>query len=583
MAASGRWLRSRILLFTLLITMFLSSSFLLFWYFGALAAARPHSTQDNHKSHDDPLVVTLSGYGSFQGSQITTDLKKTEPFRSPVNAWRGVEYSTQPVGSDRLKPVSAPAAFDGVRNATATGPACYQNLYSSLPQSEACLTLNIYRPSGIPMDQKLPALVWIHGGSFVTGSHASFDGAQFVAKSEQPLMVVTMQYRLGALGSLPSKFMEEEGLLNLAIRDQHTALQFLQQHFESFGGDTKRLTLGGQSAGGHSVGILLFHDYGDDAGKPLFNQIILSSGSPTARAFPGVDYPLYQTQVANFMDYVDCPTSPSSAALDCLRSAEVDDIQFISSSLYNAHNYNITWPWQPVSPGPIFEKRGSTSGEDGTFFKLPTLIASMTNEGTGFVPQDLRTNAQFVNFWKTLTPGLTPEDLTDLQALYPEPDASVLESPDYISTQFQRLALSYGHYSYICPVQDTASRLSTAGAPVYKARFNVPNYTPAYQGVPHASDGSYFNGLPNTQFPEIADIYSAYWASFIVCGDPNTHARAGSATWETYDVGHGKEGRELVVSRPSQGGPKMELEKEGISVEQCAWWRDEKRAVRLNK
>jgi carboxylesterase type B len=578
MSFSVRWLKRKLLF----ITMFVGTSLFLFWCYGASALPQQYP-QNAPTQHNASLVITLPGYGSFQGTQLHADLKGTHIFRSAVDAWLGVDYSTQPVGTNRLKPVQPPVAFEGIRDASDSGPACWQNIYSNLKQSEACLTINVYRPSGIPMEQKLPALVYLHGGSFVGGSHRSFDGALFVEKSVQPVMVVTAQYRLGALGSLPGKFMEEEGLLNLGVRDQREMLGFLQEYFEHFGGDKDKITLGGQSAGGHSVGIHLFHNYADDEGKSLFHQAILSSGSPTARAFPGVDYALYQRQVENFMDYVNCPSSPSSAALECLRSAEVDDIQFISSSLYNAHNYNITWPWQPVSPGPLLEKRGSTSGEDGTFFKVPTMISSTTNEGKAFAPQDLRTNTQYVNFWKTLVPGLTPEDLTDLQTLYPEADPAIVNSATFVSAQFDRLSAAYGDYSYICPVQDTASRLSSAGVPVYKARFNTPNYAPAYMGVPHASDGAYFNGNDGTQFPEIAEIYSAYWASFVVSGDPNRYAVSGSAKWETYDVAGGKEGMELVVNRPSEGGPKMENESEGIRMEQCAWWRDESRAARLNK
>jgi acetylcholinesterase len=582
MAFSLRWLRRRLLL----ITMFVTTTFLLLGYFGAFGLGRPYSqypTPNQPSQHNASLLVTLPGYGSFQGIQLHADMKGVEIFQSPVDAWLGVEYSTQPAGTDRFKIVEAPAAFDGVKDASNSGPACWQNIYAAFPQSEACLTINVYRPSGIPMDQKLPALVYLHGGSFVTGSHRSFDGALFVEKSVKPVMVVTVQYRLGALGTLPGKFMEEEDLLNLGIRDQKQALKFLQQHFEFFGGDKEKITLGGQSAGGHAVGIHLFHNYGEDEGKPLFHQVITSSGSPTARAFPGVDYPLYQNQVEQFMDYVNCPTSPSSAALECLRSSEADDIQFISSSLYNAHNANITWPWQPVSPGPLFEKRGSKSGEDGTFFKVPMMIASMTDEGTGFVPQDLRTNAQFLTFWKTLVPGLNDQDLADLQVLYPDVNSTNMESATFVSKQFERLSASYADYSYICPVQDTASRLSSAGAPVYKARFNTPNYTPAYLGVPHASDSAYFQGQASAQYPAIAEIYSAYWASFVVSGDPNQYAREGSAKWETYQPGDGAHGRELVVNRPSQGGPVMENEKDAIRMEQCQWWRDESRALRINK
>jgi acetylcholinesterase len=582
MFSALRWLRRRLLL----VTMFVAITFLLFGYFGAFGLGRPYSqypTSNEPSQRNASLLVTLPGYGSFQGAQLHADMKGTQTFRSSVDAWLGVEYSTQPVGADRFKVVQAPTAFDGVRDASNTGPACWQNIYAAFPQSEACLTINVYRPFGIPMEQKLPTLVYLHGGSFVSGSHRSFDGATFVENSVEPVMVVTVQYRLGALGTLPGKFMEEEDLLNLGIRDQKQALVFLQQHLDSFGGDCEKITLSGQSAGGHAVGIHLFHNYAEDTGKPLFHQVIMSSGSPTARAFPGVDYALYQRQVEQFMDYVNCPTSPSSAALECLRTSEIDDIQFISSSLYSAHNANITWPWQPVSPGPLFEKRGSTSGKDSTFFKVPMMIASMTNEGTGFVPQDVRTNAQFLTFWKTLVPGLNDQDVADLQTLYPDSNSTDAQSATYVSKQFERLSASYGDYSYICPVQDTASYLASAGAPVYKARFNTPNYTPVYLGVPHASDSAYFQGQASAQFPEIADVYSAYWASFVVSGDPNKYARDGTAKWETYQPGDGTQGRELVVNRPSQGGPQMENERDAIRMEQCQWWRDEARAKRINK
>jgi acetylcholinesterase len=511
-------------------------------------------------------------------------LVKTEMLSKPVDAWLGIDYSTQPVGENRFKPVTWPEPFEGVKNATSYGPACWQNLYASFEQSEACLSLNIYRPSGIPLDQKLPVLVYFHGGSFVMGSGKSFDGAAFVAKSVQPVMVVTMQYRLGALGNIPSKLMEEEDGLNLGLRDQKQMLLFWQKYAEYFGADSDQVTLGGLSAGGHSVGIHLFHNYGEDADRPLFSKAILASGSPTARAFPDVNYPLYQRQFQEFMDYVNCPSTPNSAAMECLRGVEVDDIQFMSSAMYTASGYNITWPWQPVSPGPLLEKRGSTSGEDGTFFKIPVLISSSTDDGSPFSPQDLKTNEQYLKFWANLAPGLTAEDLQDLASLYPDPQAmygpNAVQALNYISPQFQRISAAYGDYSYICPVQDTASRLADAGAPVYKARFNTPNWSPTYLGVPHASDASYANGQAGTQYPEIADIYSAYYASFVVSGDPNTYAFSGSAKWEKYS---GTGGKQLVVNPPPEGGPKMEDEAEGIRMEQCAWWRDDERAVRLNK
>lgn len=78
-------------------------------------------------------------------------------------------------------------------------------------------------------------------------------------------MVVTVQYRLGALGNVPSQLMQEEGGLNLGLTDQRQMLLFWKKYGEHFGGDGDQVTLGGLSAGAHSVGIHMFHDYGDDS------------------------------------------------------------------------------------------------------------------------------------------------------------------------------------------------------------------------------------------------------------------------------------------------------------------------------
>jgi carboxylesterase type B len=560
-----------------------SSALSLAWYFSASVLGQTaNAPLDANRS----LLVILPDYGSFKGTQVVTNLLETKILSRPVDAWLGVEYSTQPVGEHRFQPAAWPKAFDGTTLATEYGPACYQAVYGPTTLSEACLTLNVFRPSGLSLDQKLPILIYLHGGSFVFGSARSFDGATFVAKSTQPLMVVTAQYRLGALGNIPSKLMEEEGLLNLGLRDQRQMLEFMQKYASSFGGDNSRITLAGLSAGGHSVGFHLFHSYGEDAGRPMFNSAILASGSPTARGFPGINYPMYQRQFHDLMDYVKCPMSPNAAALQCLRSADASAIQFVSSAMYAASEHNITWPWQPVSPGPLLEKRGSASGEDGSFFKIPVLISSVTDEGSRYAPQDLQTNHDFVSFWRNLAPGLTDADINELQSLYPDPVAHhdispyVPQRPTFVSPQFQRISAAYGDYAYICPAQDTALRLASAGAPVYKARFNTANGSPTYLGVPHASDEQYFIGGSATQYGEIADIYSGYFASFVVSGDPNAHAVAGAPWWDPYNA---TTKMQLVVSPEDGNESRMEEESEGVRTEQCAWWRDKGRLKRLHK
>jgi carboxylesterase type B len=528
----------------------------------------------------NPLIVKLPGYGTFKGTQVLRHLKKDSALDKPIDSWLGVEYARQPVGEYRFAPPDWPEVFNGTKDATEYGPACIQKGRSA-DQSEACLHFNVFRTPGIPYSKKLPVMVFLHGGAFAMGSGRSFDGALFVSRSTEPIMVVTPNYRLSALGSLPSKLFEEEGLLNLGLLDQRLLLQFLQKYISVFGGDSERITLAGQSAGGHSVGIHLFHNYGDDEGKPLFSQTIISSGSPTSRAFPEATFPLYQRQFDEFMTYLDCPQSPNSEALECLRAADISKIRTKQSQLYSASTYNITWPFQPVSPGPLLENRGSKSGEDGTFWKVPTLISSTTDEGAFFAPKNLKTNDQFISFLATVNPGLTEQDLKDLVTLYPDRDDSdspYRDSPK--SKQFKRITAAYGDYSYICPVQEAAYRLAKAGVPVYKARWNTPNYGQEWQGIPHASDSRYFNGSPDVEFPDIAEMYSSYWASFVVSGDPNKYAAKGAPQWTEYKgLGDGL----LKVGSWNGTGTGMEEEGEGIRMEACAWWRDPERMERLKK
>ncbi|KAF2015297.1 alpha/beta-hydrolase [Aaosphaeria arxii CBS 175.79] len=539
-----------------------------------------------------PLIVTLPGYGSFKGTQILATYGSKTALRAPVDAWLGINYAKPPVEDLRFAQPKWPDAFNGTQDAVKFGPICIQNAGWNV-QSEDCLNFNVFRTAGIPFSRKLPVFAYVHGGAFVMGNGRGFDGAAFVAQSQRPIMVVTFQYRLGALGSLPSKLFEEENLLNLGLLDQRLMLDFIQEYIGQFGGNPDEVTLGGQSAGAHSVGIHLFHNYRGDKGNPLFARAILSSGSPIARTFPEATYPIYERQFTQFMEYLSCPLTPNDKALECLRAAPTSDIQHISQTIYKASEYNITWPWQPVSPGPLLEKRGSDSGRDGSFFKVPIIISSTTDEGKLFAPKDLTTTEQFTAFMGNVNPGLTKDDLADLIDLYPDPENET--SPYHnspISTQFNRISAAYGDYSYICPVQDTAdvmakSKLKDRSPPVYKARFNTPNWAPDWQGVPHASDGAYFNGVPNVQYPDISTLYASYFASFVVSGDPNKYSIDSAPIWDRYE---GTGGSELVVGSLEGLGTAIEIEgdvdtagKQGIRMDACAWWRDPDRMDRLRK
>lgn len=109
--------------------------------------------------------VTLPGYGSFVGTSVSQTLTK-KPLPATVNAWLGIDYASQPVGESRFAPVGPPAAFSGWKNASQYGYSCIQDPEElPYPQDEACLSMNVFRPQNVSLDEKLPVLIWIHGVS----------------------------------------------------------------------------------------------------------------------------------------------------------------------------------------------------------------------------------------------------------------------------------------------------------------------------------------------------------------------------------------------------------------------------------
>ncbi|OJD30584.1 para-nitrobenzyl esterase [Diplodia corticola] len=547
-------------------------------------------------------AVTLPGYGSFVGTTVAQTLTK-KPLPATVDAWLGIDYASQPVGEGRFAPVGPPAAFQGWKNASAYGYVCVQDPEEvSYAQDEACLSMNVFRPQGIPLDQKLPVLIWIHGGGFVAGSARNFDGASFVANSEAPVMAVTFNYRVNSLGFLPSPVFDRLGLLNLGLLDQQRLFEFVQQYISHFGGDASKVTIGGRSAGAHSVGIHLFHNYNKTEGpSPLFAQAILQSGGVTARAFPNASYPLYQEQFAAYLSLIGCGalvnSTSDAAVLGCLRAAPISSIEVASTLLFNASAYAITWPFQPTRGGPLLEQAGSASGANGQFYRIPTITTNVHDEAKYYSPGDLETDAQFLAYLKNLIPGLTPADLADLQALYPDPAGDVngtyspyAHSPN--STQYDRISAALTDLMYVCAGQETAARMSSISSspPVFKLHWTVNNTWPSWQGIPHTSDTKYTWAEPagvretgGVQYPAVGKLLHTYFADFVALGgDVNAGKRPGVPYWPRYGVDGEAEGRPGLQMRMEPFG-ESRVEGDAIRRAQCEWWRDGARAARLEK
>lgn len=209
--------------------------------------------------------------GRIQGSRV-----------GEVLVFRGIPYAMPPVGARRFRPPEAVTPWTGVLDATAFGsiapqwPTPLEELHGTtkLPQSEDCLTLNVWTPSCDAA--RRPVLVWIHGGSFLTGcGQASiYDGASFAAHED--VVLVTINYRLNVFGFLHlAGLIEHEDGTNQGPLDQVQALVWVRDNIHALGGDPDNVTIAGESAGAMSVGTLL----GMPRAAGLFQRAILQSGA----------------------------------------------------------------------------------------------------------------------------------------------------------------------------------------------------------------------------------------------------------------------------------------------------------------
>jgi para-nitrobenzyl esterase len=199
--------------------------------------------------------------------------------RNPdIAVFRGIPYAAPPVGPLRWRPPAQPLPWTGLRRADSFGPACPQpgTMAQGLPQSEDCLTLNVWTGAKRRAGEKRPVFVWIYGGGFIGGTGASpeFDGESL---ARQGVVVVTFNYRVGVLGFLATPELSQESGHNASgnygLLDDIAALQWVKRNIAAFGGDPAAVTIGGQSAGAGSVGFMAM----SPLARGLFRAGILES------------------------------------------------------------------------------------------------------------------------------------------------------------------------------------------------------------------------------------------------------------------------------------------------------------------
>lgn len=205
-----------------------------------------------------------------------------------ISKFLGIPYAESSAGANRfMKPVPK-SPFQATFNATKTPYACYQqsvqemNGMKFIPDipgfSEDCLTLNIYVPQGVKTNNKLPVMVWIHGGGFTQGAASIYkpDALSIFGN----VIVVTVNYRLGMFGFLRDNDKNFPG--NQGLWDQHLAITWVHNNIDSFSGNKDKITIFGESAGSDSV--ILQSLYAGNKG--LFKRVIAESGTPVAYRSP---------------------------------------------------------------------------------------------------------------------------------------------------------------------------------------------------------------------------------------------------------------------------------------------------------
>lgn len=287
-----------------------------------------------------------------------------------IRVFKGIPYAAPPVGVLRWRPPEPVQRWSGVRPAVAFAPDCPQNIEvgsRARGQSEDCLYLNIWSPKEAK-DESLPVMVWIHGGSYVSGSGAEerLDGA---ALANEGVVVVTINYRVGLFGFLahPQLTLESPNASsgNYGLLDQISAFKWVRENIAAFGGDRSRVTAFGVSAGSASISLLLT----SPLGKDLFDQAILES--------PGAARPL-----ASLSD-AEAAGLALGSNIDELRALPGSEI-LTRTSLLAPKVRGLTTPrvLRPIRDGWIIPEDERPVFKSGRLHRMPIIVGTNVDEGT---------------------------------------------------------------------------------------------------------------------------------------------------------------------------------------------------------
>lgn len=480
--------------------------------FAALLAAIVLTACATTAFSQDDLTVTIES-GTLRGAKAMT---------AGVRVFRGIPYAKPPVRDLRWRPPQPVEPWEGARDATEFGPSCIQPAGGIVrdiegAKSEDCLYLNIWTPSE-PGD-RLPVMVWIHGGGFTIGSGASrfTRGHRF---AERGVVLVAINYRLGPFGFLAHPALSAESPQNLSgnygLLDQIAALEWVQRNIAAFGGDPDNVTIFGESAGGMSVSYLmasprakgLFHRAIIQSGVALSQTHLLRGRSPRGESAEDVG-----VGIADDLGIED-PESDSSGTAAALRKAPADALLEVSNPRVGL--FGKGRKFGPCVDGVILPVQPETMYKEGTHNDVPVLIGTTAHEGTLFLRQiPIRRARGYRWFVRRLWGG----DAERILARFP-----VVSQEDVRPMLADLITVS----AFVARARHAARLLEKQASPVWLYHFTrvSPAGEQTGMGATHGVDVLYvFNNLPlqgvdETDF-DVAEAMQATWARFAKTGDPN--------------------------------------------------------------
>jgi len=450
----------------------------------------------------------------------------TNTSSAEVRVFKGIPFAAPPVGDLRWRAPKPASHWDGVRKGDEFGPVCMQG--GNQKMSEDCLYLNVWTGAK-SAGEKRPVMVWIYGGGYTggSGSQPMYDGEALAKKGA---VVVTLNYRLGILGffSYPelTKESDRRGAANFGVMDSIAALQWVQKNIAAFGGDPKRVTIFGESAGAGMVANLMTAPQA----KGLFERAIGESSAWST------------AQVARLNTLTEAEQAGAKYA-EGLGAQSLADLRAKPADVILKAGRGAG----PIVDGWLIPEDPGKAFAEGKQIEVPVLTGSNRDESFGGNP---RSAQEFIEGARKRFGDLADEYLK----LYPATsDEQAKESAFYsgrdemafVMRNWARLASKPGKTkSYVFYFTEQPPLVPNARGP----------FAPTVHGsATHVSEILYvFNHLDSSrgwtdQDRQVADNMSTYWVNFAEKGDPNGK---GLAKWPAYDS---KEKSVKIFGNPPEG------------------------------